>query len=686
MASKVSVSVSVPRIYEDIPDLVEQAVVTAIVGDRNIANSVLMSHLQGPVSGLNSMRLLANEGDYYYGATEVITTLDEGTAATAWEPWLADNVPGLLVVVATHSLPAGVRGAQDYHGHYALQETPIFSPDTFSRFEYLGATINVYKLTGGAGGPEAIHLTVPNPILARVEHYVTFTRSIHGQPATTRYEIYLETTPATIPALHEAVGAPPAPSPLSEEIYPLVPLRLDGQDYAEDGSGLAGSASIKYMLSKLHIEAEDLLEGIKGNPEQALIDDAYLGFGMSITSDEEWEIAGLAETFSLFNERNPDSLTTFQTHNTRQVVHFRVIQSGGLNSRLAYNYIISEILPGIRTYSRAEYDEGSTFTFCYLGDAGETLCDTTGSSNRFVFNRPIPKANLTDPDFYEKITVSGLTQEHTIAVPGFSPREVRFTGSEDGLTIPLFHTVLNRVPINLRNDLAFGSMKLFIYAIDIQKLHWYETSAFKVLLVVITIVLAVMTYGASLTANGATALSYAGLAILAELIVTMVVLNIAVQWLVQELGIIGAVLAVILSLWVGGGGIKSLTLSLNTTWFATFTAVVRISTTYISEQAKGVLEELEEFSEEYEERLQELKDAQDILNEGVDLDLLDIIEQRSLPNTTINESPQFFYDRTSTTVDLAAISTSLIDDYYAAQLMLPVVDSYLPTHNFNPGV
>jgi len=685
MTSRVYVSVVVPRVYEDIPKLREQAVITAVMGDRNIANSVLMSLITGPIAGADSMRYLANNGDYYYGATEVTTTLDGGTQASAWGVWLADNVPGELVILATHHVDIGTTGAQDYHGHYALQETPIVAPDVFSRFEYLGTTVNIYKLTGGSGGAEALHLAVANPVLTSVEHYVTFTRSINGQPATTRYEIYLESE-GTIPDLHLDAGTGPAPPSLSEEVFPLVPIRLNGQNYADDGSGLAGSSSIKKMLDKININAQDLMDGIEENPDQASIDDAYFGFGLSINSDDDWGLAGLAETFSLLHARNPDSLSTFQTHNKRQNIRFRVVQAGGLNSTISYNYIISEILPGIRIYSKAEYDEGENFDFCYLGDAGETICETTGSSNRFVFNRPIPKVNPGDPDFYEKITISGLTQVHNIAVPGFAEQEVRFTGGEDELNIPLLKGVINRVPAILRNDLVFGSMKLFIYAVEIQKLRWYEEAFFKAILVVVAIVLAVFTYGQSLTAAGATFASYAGLAILVEMILVMAVLNIAVQWLVEEFGIVGAVLAVILSIWVGGGGIKNLTLTLNTTWFATFTAVVRVSTTYIGVKAQGILEELEEYSEAYEERLQELKDAQDILNAGVELDLLDMIEERSLPNTDINESPQSFYDRTSTTVDIAAISSSLVDDYYVVQTMLPVVDSYLPNHKFNPGV
>jgi len=686
MASKVYVSVSVPRLYEELPNLTQQAVTTAIIGGRNIANGLLMSHVAGPVSGINAMRRVANEGDYYYGATLVTSTLDEGTVGSAWADWLADNVPGELVILATHSLPAGVTGAQDYRGHYALQETPIPSSDTFSRFEYLGTIVNIYKLVGGAGGTEALHLAVANPALARIEHYVTFTRSINGQPATTRYEIYLETTPATIPALHTAVGAPTAPLPLSEEVYPLVPIRLNGQDYAEDGSGLAGSGSIKRMLKKISIDPADIVESIKTNADEASVDDVYIGFGLSITNTEAWAVAGLAETFSLLNERNPDSLTTFEDFNTRQNISFKVAQAGGLDSKLSYNYIISEILPGIRIYSQAEYDEGENFEFCYLNDFGQTICDTSGSSNRYVFNRPLPKANPTDPDLYEKITVSGLTQVHNIAVPGFDEREVRFTGGEDELNIPLLHAVVNRVPIQLRNDLVFGSMKLFIYAVQIQKLAWYETGLFKAILLVVAIVIAVITYGASLEASGAVFASLAGMAILAELIITMVLLNYAVQWLVEEFGVLGAILGVILSIMVGNLDMTALTTSLSTTWFATFTATLRVATTYTNERTEDILEDLDEYTEEYEERLEEIKDAQEILDFGVEISLLDIVEERVLPNTDINESPQAFYDRTSTTISLAAISSSLVDDFYAAKLMLPVVDSYLPTHEFNTGV
>lgn len=680
MPRKAYASVATPRLYEEIPDRNQQAVMSAIYTNRNIANSILMASLTGSVAAARKMERYSRSENFFYGAPRVFTSLDNVETTEIWLRFLQNKYsPGtgeFFRVTQVGLVEPGDRRRIDVHGYILLQANPIVSPDTFSRFEYAGNVARIFKNTPTG---EVLHVEETSPIVTGgIEHYVFwawFEPGANGpQLRTEGAEVYNESS-GSMPELHD-VGEPPPP--LNDEMLPLVPIRIDGEDYDSEGNGLEGSDSIRHMLRRGNLDPDDLVEAIKSNENEDKIDDAYVGFGISITEEDEWAIAGLAATFSSWYDSNPDTEAIFAADSIRQNINITVEAPSGLNMILTYNWIRKTILQGEPGYTKT-FTQGTQTEACFAPDVegDPPVCSNTSSTNEYRLTRPIPGT-----DTYEEIIISGLVLLHNVYVEELDlDRDVAITDDVPEMVIPLFENIIRDVPNRLREDLVFGSMRLYIYAIEIVNLSWYETGIFKAILVIVSIILAFFTYGATLVATLAVSTAVAFLIVVAAVLVV----NYAVQWLAEEIGgVAAAILVIAATFFLGGGGFNFSTLSttLNTAGYALFTSAIKIYSAYTTDQFNDIVEETEAFEQDYEKRIAELEAAQEALDYGEALDLVDIVESRSIPNTDINESPQAFYDRTSTTVDLAALSSSLVDDFYAANVLLPEVDSYLPSQNF----
>jgi len=698
MAVELYVSASSPRLYEELPDLAREAVMYAIWTGGSINDNLLMASLTGSYAGLNAMKRYSKSESYFFGETEVTATIGDSPAALAWLEYLEATYPyGSLptdgiatrffyVITATEVQEIGEEVLPGYYEAQYLEDTPIVSPDIYSRSVTTPTTVTIYKLVGGAGGAEVVHGTVNLPgTLTSREHYVTY--DLYGlnledgstEPTyrATYVEIYNEITNA-IPKLHTSTAEAPL---IEDEVYPFVPLRLDGVDYGTEVDSLAGSPSIKNILRKINMDPVDIVEAIKTNEDEALIDDVYLTSSLSITGEEEWNIAGLAETFSLLYERNPDSLTIFNDTGERQTLQFKDASGYGLWNNINYNYITSTIKVGEPGYTRNFVEGSGSVTIC---TGTPEVCQVVSSENAYTFTRPMVGGTPEDL-IYEEIIVSGLSSEHIVNTIEEGSRNVIFEGNEENLVIPLFKTVAERVPFTYREDLCFGSLRLLVYTVDFVHLSWYETDTFKAFLTFAVIIFALYSGGGDLSAAfniGAKE----GFTYLATIMSINLVVNYAVSWLAIEIGgTTGFIVAAVAGFLLLGGefNFEALTLSLSTTFHTAFTAIVKAHEAYIAGEMAELQEDAEEWSEAYQRKKDELDTIEDMLNYGAEFDILAAIDKRMSPNVESTEEPAEFYRRTTTAIDLPAISSRLIDDYYEVKMQLPKANAYEPFRDFN---
>lgn len=694
---KAYAQVVTPRLYEDLPNLNQQAVMSAVLGRRSIPNSILMASLQGPKRSIQQMIGYAKSGNYAYGMPTVTSTVnlpinadegwmtylpslhpDEEEIETTTEtnsldptpdptPWETSEEEIVTETKEEHSYIVvindfGQSGLNHWVDYNTLKHTVMTVTETTT------VTTTTYE------EPPA---TPPNPPTVTSTSNTTITVIEEDTTEGPFSETYAETT-GTIPALASGTSVP-----LGEEVLPIIPIRINKVDYESDGSGLVQHEDIKRMLGKIKMDAQDMIDGIKENPDEGDIDDAFIGFATGITETEEWALAGLSETFALFHSYTPTSEADFIADGSRQSI---VIEEADFNNTLSFNFIRVEMLNGSPGYT-SNYTDGvpsyTTVPNPYYDpldpESEDTVRTLTGSSNEWVFTKPVPQSTTQ----YIEVTVQGLTSTHSVEVPGFGFKTVEFKGNEEELVVPLIKPVISAVPNRLVNDLIYGSARMFIYAYQIIKLKWYQSGIFKAILGVIAIALAVFTYGATLvTAFGAGTL--AGIITIAEIIAIGMLVDYAVQWLVEEVGgPLALILGVLLS--TVTGNFSTMTFTMNTSWYSLFTSAVRVYGSYVTAQINEINDQQAAFDKEYEGRLESIEAATELLDWGTSVDLISVIDYRSLPNTSISEEPQQFYNRTSRILDMPTISNGMITNYYDAQLELPSVDSYLPTHSFNGG-
>ena len=95
MTRKAYASVAVPRIYEDLPDLTQQAIAQGIFTGRTVSNSILMATLQGPLAAADSVRRHTRRSDYFYGPTTVVSSLQVFPSEDIWQNFLVSKYPGV---------------------------------------------------------------------------------------------------------------------------------------------------------------------------------------------------------------------------------------------------------------------------------------------------------------------------------------------------------------------------------------------------------------------------------------------------------------------------------------------------------------------------------------------------------------------------------------------------------------
>lgn len=694
---KAYAQVSSPRLYTDLPNLPQQAVMSSIVSGRDMVNTMNMSRLQGPVRALRRVRSYAN-GSYAYGPPTITTSLD--SALSPDEAWmtelpsrhtLSNTATEVDRIVITESLKefVGVAGDATYLEAEALYGNPIALPDVYAMTTNIAGTITVWATDGVT---PYIHLTVPNPALTDIEHYVKYdiVRTTYvldgGGLVLSQSDAVIDTVHAsynealnTIPLLHDTDI-----TTIANEALPLIPVRLNGLDW---NAGLANSDSINTMLKKIQINPQEIVDAIKDNPDEADIDDVFVGFGIGLNETEEWAVAGLANSFEFLHSLEPNSLALHLATGERQSINYTEA-AGEFNNKVAYNYITTSVgvgSPGFtKTYTAGTpttvtvpnpyYVAGSTVP----SEVEENITSITGSDNEYVFTK-----NIGTTGTFMTITVNGLVNSHQVSVPGFGYREVSFENEEEGLVLPLFNEIIGNTPIRLRDDLIYGSMRLFIYAYQVIKLAWYQTAFFQGVLALAAIAFAVFTYGATLVSAFGTS-AIAGVLAIAEIIAVGAIIDYGVQWLVEEVGgPLALLLAVVLT--TATGSFSSMTISFNTSWMNLFTSAVKVYGEFVTAELGTIQDQQAAFTLGYEERMNDIDAAVESMEWGAEVNMLDVGEYRSMPNTTPYEAPQEFYNRTTTTIDLPSMSNAMISKYHEAQLKLPEPDSYLPTHNFNTG-
>ena len=102
-------------------------------------------------------------------------------------------------------------------------------------------------------------------------------------------------------------------------------------------------------------------------------------------------------------------------------------------------------------------------------------------------------------DEYVGYTIRGLKHKNTIYKGkgvSISSKDAMNDNDESGFVIPLHEEVFREMSLVNATQSSFANSYLLINCYEVVKQKWYQTGAFKIVLIIVVIIISVFTYGA----------------------------------------------------------------------------------------------------------------------------------------------------------------------------------------------
>lgn len=419
------------------------------------------------------------------------------------------------------------------------------------------------------------------------------------------------------------------------------------------------------MCKLLDFNYLDLCSNVDSNPDIDDIEQAMMIFGVPASAETQVEKRYLFEYFNaLYAADSTEQLTVLDMEKGLTAYSFKagrsiLIQDNLFKMTLGYNGLLKRRVAG-KIGEKGTYDSG-------IG--------TTQPSG------PIPIAAAyqyfrcqTSSVFYEEIQI--VQPRMTYHIYG------QYTYSagigDEQLLIPLDRAITDLVPLNQREDLFMASLHMVFNSRIVTKTKWYQTGAFKIVMIVLAVVITIVTGGAgSFLAALATAAA-AGISTLAITVVTMLLQSYLVSYafsmIAKELGpefamvlAIGAAIYGGISAYEAGSFTASTTAQ---TMLKASTGLVKASSEEYQHQLRTEYSaDLSEFNLFVDEASKELKEMKKLLDVGELLNPFEFIGE--VPLMSLGEEPSTYFMRTVHAGNIGTVGIDAVSSYVDMSLKLP---------------
>lgn len=453
--------------------------------------------------------------------------------------------------------------------------------------------------------------------------------------------------------------------------YPVVPLRVHNVDQTDPANVPDEQfKTSKSLLRKLGLSFTDLGDKINENPDVAEIDHAFFVMGISLNSQKETSIEYLYEFFKYMALVSPSSKETYtewyedNVNTADSIVPFTApyipsnrvqLRQGEYNITVAFQYsdlvVVNGSIGPVGTVTR---EMGVARPITVVNEFNKSVEISTDTAV-LLFRKQITETT------YEEVEVCGL--EHINEI--YKGRTYTTTAADSlndlenqGFIIPLCVNIAESLDIITRTQMTYDCMFIVINSYHEQKVKWYQSGLFKLVLIAITIYL-VVTGGIAFAQGLQTAMAAAAKAgtsvawAAASYIATQVAISVALTYGVSviaryvspELMFIAA--AIILTYGLasefmsGGSSVQGLPFA--SELMAAVPAVTQGTNMAIKRNLEKTMEEMEKLTATYEQIMDELEKNMDKLNANPNISIQDMMD-----TTAINlfETTQQFFGRT----------------------------------------
>lgn len=270
------------------------------------------------------------------------------------------------------------------------------------------------------------------------------------------------------------------------------------------------------------------------------------------------------------------------------------------------------------------------------------------------------------PTVYREIIIYGLTSTQVVK----GGHSTTASGDDENLMIPLDQQVLRGMGID-KNKLISESLHIVFNTLKVVKKKWYESGIFKAIMFVVAVFISLWTGGAGITL-------YTVLYAVVQTIVVGAILNLAIKFMVNKLGInVGTAFAVVAVIALLAGGYSSI--SKTSVAGLTSQQLVAIANQSFNISNNGYQIEMVNLQQEFiksgelhMEKMEELQKEIEAtgITKAISSPLYLMSPLVTQSSFVVGETPANFFTRTlSCDANLATLS--MIDNYVDLSVQLP---------------
>lgn len=289
---------------------------------------------------------------------------------------------------------------------------------------------------------------------------------------------------------------------------------------------------------------------------------------------------------------------------------------------------------------------------------------------------------------YEEVIVYGLRVNYEV----YRKKGYAAGGQDVGLLIPLDKLIVQTMSVPAREQVICRALTMMVNTVVITYTPWYASSAFKIVLMVIAVVMTILTAGAAwqsivaAAAVGTAALAITVLTMIVQTVVVTVGLKLFAKAVGPELAMLVAFVAVAYGNYVASSSETTVTWAENL--ISLGTSLVKEGAALSQERLAAGFEDLasdiEAFSVWAKDQMDGLGDKMSELGLNpaiVGIEAFDVVKMG--PSLILGENPQDYYQRTVHSGNAGLMAYSMTESFVESKLMLPSFNQ--TQENFNYG-
>ena len=511
----------------------------------------------------------------------------------------------------------------------------------------------------------AVIIPFTGPMAVSGADYFHVKYVFNGQP---RYWMYRAGS-GTHPSLDRLVNKP---IDALGSFFPFAYFRFDKESQATDTSTDAYRTT-KKMLKYIGVDFDAVAAAIDENPDIADVEQAMLIMAVPANSEDPQELAYLYSFFEkLHLSRGQVSLSpaagaasSFFTGQINMPRYALGIEDAKFKMALSdaglYKSRKVGTVPG-------GYGMGTSVEITRVPYMDEQLGGVTYQDYPIKYHYYRKQVSRF---MYDEILVVDLQMMYQV-LEGYATTADEL---DDILLIPLDKSITEDYSIRDRERLYARSLHFVFNSSQIQKIKWYQTDWFQIVLIIVAIVIVVFSYGSAFEALGAAIALGSTVAITAAALTILmnIMMNILYSYLlklfVKEVGLDVAIVIAVIAAFAGYYQYMGAESLAGAPWAAELLQLSSGLTKAMTDAVKGdmgnLLAEYESFNLFKDEATKQLEEANKLLNSNTRLD----------PFVIFGETPNDFYNRTVHSGNIGMVGIGAISNYVEIALTLPTLNS-----------